>query len=82
VGQVRRLHYGLGIVRELQDGAEVVVLFAPPTAATPGGISAGQAFFPQWRVKVKQVNDDALVVELNGKIIGLSWDHIAGIQFV
>ncbi|MGQ0549461.1 MAG: hypothetical protein ACT4PY_07315 [Armatimonadota bacterium] len=79
---MRRLHIGLDSVRSLKVDEEIVVFFAPPIAATPGGASAGQAFFPQWRVKVKRADDDALVVELNGKIIGLSWDHIAGIQFV
>lgn len=79
---MRRLNVGLGAVRPLMPDEEVIVFFAPPTPTSPGGVSAGQAFFPQWRVKVKQSNDEALVVELNGKIIGLSWDHIAGIQFV
>lgn len=79
---MRRLNVGLGAVRALKPDEEIIVLFAPPTAASPGGVSAGQAFFPQWRVKVKQSNDEALIVELNGKIVGLSWDHIAGIQFV
>jgi len=32
-------------------------------------------------VKVVEVNDDALVAALQGKTIGLSWDHIVGIQF-
>lgn len=79
---MRRLNVGLGAVRQFKPDEEVTVLFAPPSATSPGGVSAGQAFFPQWRVKVKQSNDDALIVELNGKIIGLSWDHIAGIQFM
>jgi len=30
---------------------------------------------------VVHVDDDALVVKLDGTTIGLSWDHIAGIQF-
>lgn len=77
---MRRLHIGLGSVRGLESGKEIIVFFAPPTAGT-GSVAPGMAFFPQWRAKVKQVTDDALVVEVNGNLIGLSWDHIAGIQF-
>ncbi|MGH2372785.1 MAG: hypothetical protein ACRDIC_04820 [bacterium] len=79
---MRRLHVGLGAVRAIQEGDEIFVFFAPPTAASPGGVTAGQAFFPQWRVRVKRADDDALVVDFNGKTVALSWDHIAGIQFV
>ena len=77
---MRRLHIGLGAVRALQEGDEIIVYFAPAHSAT-GSVAAGMAMFPTWRVKVKRVDDDALVVDLNGKTIGLSWDHIAGIQF-
>ena len=72
-----RLHRSLGVVKSMQKDDEITVFF-PPAASPPGGRGA---VFPSWRVRVVHVDDDALVVKLDGTTIGLSWDHIAGIQF-
>ncbi len=77
---MRRLHLGLGQHRALAKDTKIVVFFAPPIRAT-GTVAPGTAHFPEWRCTVIDANDDALVVDLDGKMIGLSWDHIAGIQF-
>lgn len=77
---MRRLHIGIGAVRSLTEGTEIIVYFAPAYLPT-GSIAGSSAQFPQWRAKIKRCDDDALVVDLNGKIIGLSWDHIAALQF-
>jgi hypothetical protein len=66
----------MGGVQSIKKGDEITLFFAPASS------SGGTATFPSWRVKVVDVNDEGVVVDLAGKVIALSWDHVAGFQFM
>lgn len=73
---MRRLHDVLEAEGKPVRKGDTVAIYFPPTGSAP----MGSPIFPQWNGKVLRVDADALVIDRDGQVVALSWDHIAGIQ--